>query len=77
MDLLDDLFRREAARLVAALTRALVGGELRLATDVLRGAMLTGLQGGLARGGSPAPGGWLIRAVKTRALDALRRRCAD
>lgn len=75
--LLDDLFRREAGRLVAALTRALGPAELTLAEDAVQEAMLTALQAWPARGVPAAPAAWLFRAAKNRALDALRRRGAD
>jgi RNA polymerase sigma-70 factor (ECF subfamily) len=77
VELLDDLFRREAGRLVAALTRALGPGELTLAEDAVQEAMLTALQAWPARGVPADPAAWLFRAAKNRALDALRRRGAD
>jgi len=77
VQLLDDLFRREAGRLVAALTRALGPGELTLAEDAVQEAMLTALQAWPARGVPADPAAWLFRAAKNRALDALRRRGAD
>lgn len=70
--LAEDLFRRESARLVAALTRLLGPAHLPLVEDVVQDALLSALTAW--RAGPPKdPSAWLLTTAKNRALDALRR----
>jgi RNA polymerase sigma-70 factor (ECF subfamily) len=67
-----DLFRRESAHLVSALTRLLGPAHLSLAEDVVQDALVTALQAW--RFGVPDdPRGWILKTAKNRAIDALRR----
>lgn len=72
--LVDHLFRREAGRLVAALTRALGPEHLDLAEDVVHEAMLAALRTWPVRGLPDDPVAWLARAARNRALDQVRHR---
>jgi RNA polymerase sigma factor (sigma-70 family) len=71
--LVDHLFRREAGKMVAALTRAFGFDHLQVAEDAMQDALLTAMRSwGL--GGVPRnPSAWLMRVAKNRALDILRR----
>lgn len=72
--LVDDLFRRSSARLVAGLTRALGPAWLELAEESVQDAMVRALQSWPWRGVPRDPEAWLARVAKNRALDRLRRR---
>ena len=70
--LVEDLFRREYAHLVSALTRALGPSNLPLAEDVVHDALLSAMNAwrfGLPRD----PKAWIIRAAHNRAIDIIRR----
>ncbi len=68
----EDLFRRESARLVAALTRLLGPAQLALAEDVVQDALVTALHAW--RFGLPDdPRGWILTTAKNRAIDAIRK----
>jgi RNA polymerase sigma factor (sigma-70 family) len=68
----EDLFRREWARLVAALVRFFGPAHLALAEDVVQDALLSALQAW--RFGVPDdPHAWLLKTAKNRAIDRLRR----
>lgn len=69
----DDLFRREGARLVAALTARLGTHRLQLAEDVVQEALVRALQTWPYRGIPENPAAWLTQAAKNLAWDALRR----
>jgi RNA polymerase sigma-70 factor (ECF subfamily) len=70
--LVDDLFRRESAHLVAALARLLGPSNLALAEDVVHDALASAMQAW--RFGAPAdPKAWILRAAKNRAIDLIRR----
>ncbi|WP_193212878.1 RNA polymerase sigma factor [Luteolibacter marinus] len=69
----DDLFRREGARLVAALASRLGTHRLQLAEDVVQEALVRALQTWPYRGIPENPAAWLTQAAKNLALDALRR----
>lgn len=71
--LVDHLFRREAAKLVAGLARAFGAEHLQLAEDVVQEALLTALRQWPYRGVPDQPSAWLWRVARNRALDALRR----
>ncbi|MFI5897001.1 RNA polymerase sigma factor [Actinoplanes sp. NPDC051513] len=72
MGLVDDLFRREYAHLVSALTRVLGPSNIPLAEDVVQDALVRAMHAwrfGLPRD----PKAWIIRAAHNRAIDIIRR----
>lgn len=71
-ELVEDLFRRESARLVSALVRLLGPSHVALAEDVVHDALVSAMQ---AWRFSPPddPRAWILRAAKNRAIDLLRR----
>ncbi|HUP23437.1 MAG TPA: sigma-70 family RNA polymerase sigma factor [Thermoanaerobaculia bacterium] len=71
--LVDHLFRHEASRLVARLTRAFGAEHLQLAEDVVQEALLTALRSWPYRGVPDDPAAWLWRVARNKALDVLRR----
>src|ERR1700747_2940959 len=73
MELTDHLFRHEAGRMVAVLTRIFGVHNLALADDVVQDAFCRALEGGSFRGVPENPSAWLMAAAKNRALDILRR----
>jgi RNA polymerase sigma factor (sigma-70 family) len=71
-DLVEDLFRRESAHLVAALVRLLGPSNVALAEDVVHDALVTAMQAW--RFGRPDdPKAWILQVAKNRAIDVLRR----
>jgi RNA polymerase sigma factor (sigma-70 family) len=73
MELGDHLFRREAGRMVAALTRLFGVHNLALAEDVVQDAFCRALEVWKLRGVPENPSAWLMATAKNRALDILRR----
>jgi len=73
MDLHDQLFRRESARLVAAVTRIFGVHNLPLAEDVVQDAFSRALEVWNERGVPENPTAWLMTTAKNRALDVVRR----
>jgi RNA polymerase sigma-70 factor (ECF subfamily) len=73
MDPLDHLFRREAGRMVAALTRLFGVANLALAEDVVQDALCRALETWKIRGVPENPSAWLFATAKNSALDVLRR----
>jgi RNA polymerase sigma factor (sigma-70 family) len=70
--LVEDLFRNEHARLVAALTRTLGTSNLSLAEDVVQDALVSAMQAW--RFGPPRdPKAWIVKAARNRAIDIIRR----
>jgi RNA polymerase sigma-70 factor (ECF subfamily) len=74
MDLRDHLFRREAGRMVSALTRVFGVHNLALAEDVVQDAFCRAVEVWKFRGVPENPSAWLMATAKNRALDVLRRR---
>ena len=72
-ELHEHLFRREAGRLVAALTRIFGVEHLALAEDVVQDAFCRALEVWPFRGVPDNPSAWLMATAKHRALDVLRR----
>ena len=72
-DASEHLFRREAGRIVATLTRIFGVHNLALAEDVMQDAFCRALEMWKFRGMPENPSAWLMAAAKNRALDALRR----
>ncbi len=73
MDLEEHLFRREAGRLVAILTRLFGTHNLALAEDVVQNAFCQALETWKFHGVPRNPSAWLLTTAKHRALDVLRR----
>src|SRR5258708_21676063 len=69
----DHLFRREAGRMVAPLTRAFGVNNLAVAEDVGQDAFCRALEVWKFRGVPENPSAWLMATAKNRALDILRR----
>jgi RNA polymerase sigma factor (sigma-70 family) len=69
----EHLFRREAGRIVAALTRVFGVHNLQLAEDVVQDALCRALEVWKFRGVPENPSAWLMATAKNRALDVLRR----
>ena len=69
----DHLFRHEAGRMVAALTRVFGLHNLELAEDVVQDAFCRALEVWKLRGIPPNPSAWLMRTARNRAVDLLRR----
>ena len=69
----DHLFRREAGRMVATLTRIFGVENLALAEDVVQDAFCRALEVWKFQGVPESPAAWLMAVAKNRALDALRR----
>ncbi len=70
---LGHLFRREAGRLLAALTRIFGIHNLALAEDVVQDALCRALQTWKFRGVPEDPAAWLLVSARHRAIDILRR----
>ena len=69
----DHLFRHEAGRMVATLTRIFGVHNLALAEDVVQDAFCRALEVWKFRGLPENPSAWLMATAKNRALDVLRR----
>src|SRR5215510_4079565 len=69
----DHLFRREAGRMVATITRIFGVQNLALAEDVVQDAFCRALEVWKFRGVPENPSAWLMATAKNRALDVLRR----
>lgn len=72
--LVDHLFRRLSAQMVATLTRAFGVQHLELAEDVVQETLLKALNVWSFSGVPENPEGWLVRSARNLALDHLRRR---
>jgi RNA polymerase sigma-70 factor (ECF subfamily) len=69
----EHLFRREAARIAAALTRVFGVHNLTLVEDVVQDAIVRALEVWKVDGIPDNPAAWLTTAAKRRAIDVLRR----
>jgi RNA polymerase sigma factor (sigma-70 family) len=73
MELEEHLFRHEAGRMVATLTRIFGIHNLALAEDVVQDAFCRAIEVWKFRSVPENPSAWLMAAAKNRALDILRR----
>jgi predicted RNA polymerase sigma factor len=73
-DVPEHLFRHEAGRLVAIVTRLFGIHNLALAEDVVQDAFCRALETWKFHGVPGNPSAWLMQTAKNRALDLLRRR---
>jgi RNA polymerase sigma-70 factor, ECF subfamily len=71
--LVDRLFREEAGRLTALLTRLVGPAHLALAEDVVQEAFIAALRHWPMSGVPRNPSAWLLQVARRKALDALRR----
>ena len=69
----EHLFRHEAGKMVAILTRIFGVEHLTLAEDVVQDALARALQTWPFYGVPENPSAWIIRAARNRALDVVRR----
>lgn len=72
-ELADHLFRREAGRMVAALTRLFGTKHVELAEDVVQETLLKAMREWPYRGIPDQPVAWLHRVARNQAIDRLRR----
>jgi RNA polymerase sigma factor (sigma-70 family) len=70
---IEQLFRREAGRLISVLTRILGPRNLELAEDVMQDAFIVAMRDWSERGVPDNPSAWLLTAARNRAIDAIRR----
>jgi RNA polymerase sigma factor (sigma-70 family) len=73
MESTEHIFRREAGRLVAVLTRIFGVHNLALAEDVVQDAFCRAMEVWKFHGVPENPSAWLMATAKNRALDVLRR----
>jgi RNA polymerase sigma-70 factor (ECF subfamily) len=73
METSDHLYRREAGRMVATLTRIFGVHNIALAEDVVHDAFCRALEVWKFRGIPENPSAWLMASAKNRALDVMRR----
>src|ERR1700676_2651304 len=73
MESSDHLFRREAGRMVAALTRVFGVHNIALAEDAVQDTFCRALELWKFRGVPANPSAWLMATAKHRAVDILRR----
>src|SRR5215467_13592273 len=71
--LLENLFRRQAGRMVARLTRLLGPAHLSLAEESVQDAMVRALQTWPDSGVPENAAGWLYQVAHNAAIDAIRR----
>ena len=71
--LVEGLFRREAGRLAARLTRMFGPAHLSLVEDVLQDTFAAALARWPIDGAPERPAAWLAAVARNKALDRLRR----
>jgi RNA polymerase sigma-70 factor (ECF subfamily) len=71
--LVDHLFRHQAAQIVSTLTRLFGPENLDLAEDVVQETLLKALRLWPFSGVPNNPGGWILQTAKNLAIDTLRR----
>lgn len=71
--LTDHLFRREAGKMVAVLTKIFGAENLETAEDVVQDTLLQAMQVWGTRGIPDNPSGWLFRVARNKAIDIIRR----
>lgn len=69
--ILEEVFRRESARIVATMTRIL--GDIDLAEEILQETLVVAIERWGASGAPANPGAWLTAVGRNRAIDHLRR----
>src|SRR5262245_64163520 len=71
--LVDHLFRHQAGRMIATLTRIFGPRHIDLAEEVVQEALVKALQQWPYRGVPENPLAWIVQVARNRALDLLRR----
>jgi RNA polymerase sigma factor (sigma-70 family) len=71
--LTDHLFRNEAKKMVAVLTKIFGTENLQTAEDVVQDTLLQAMQVWKFKGIPDNPSGWLFRVAKNKAIDIIRR----
>lgn len=71
--LTDQLFRREAGKLVSVLTKIFGTENLQLSEDTVQETFLTAIRVWSLKGVPDNPSAWLFRAAKNKAIDVLRK----
>ena len=71
--LVDHLFRREAGKMVSALTRILGTENLETAEDVVQETLLRAMEVWPYQGVPEQPSAWLFSVARNKAIDVLRR----
>lgn len=69
----DHLFRKEAGKMVAILTKIFGTENLQLSEDVVQETFATALRTWSLKGVPHNPSAWLFRAARNKAIDVLRR----
>jgi RNA polymerase sigma factor (sigma-70 family) len=69
----DDLFRREAGKMVAVLTKIFGTENLDLSEDVVQDTFISAMKIWALKGVPDNPSAWLFRAAKNKAIDVLRK----
>ena len=69
----DHLFRHEAGRMIARLTRTFGPHRFDLAEEAVQDALCTALETWKFYGIPDDPGAWLMRVARNRAIDLIRR----
>jgi RNA polymerase sigma-70 factor (ECF subfamily) len=69
----DHLFRHEAGKMVAVLTRLLGMQNLETAQDIMQDTLLKAMNTWSYKGLPENPAAWLMKAAKNKAIDFLRR----
>jgi RNA polymerase sigma factor (sigma-70 family) len=69
----DDLFRHEAGKMVAVLTKIFGTENLDLAEDVVQDTFVNAMQVWALKGVPDNPSAWLFQAARNKAIDVLRR----
>jgi RNA polymerase sigma factor (sigma-70 family) len=71
--LTDNLFRQEAGKMVAVLTRIFGTENMETAEDVVQDSLLQAMHVWKLKGIPDNPSGWLYRVAKNKAIDIIRR----
>src|SRR5262249_41292856 len=71
--LADHLFRQEAGKMVAVLTKIFGADNLDLAEDVVQETLLQAIAVWPEKGIPDNPAAWLFRVAKNKAIDIIRR----
>ncbi|MFN8442602.1 MAG: sigma-70 family RNA polymerase sigma factor [Caldilineaceae bacterium] len=71
--LVDHLFRQEAGKMIAYLTRIFGFDQLELAEDVVQDTLSRALELWPSQGVPDNPSAWLMRVARNRAIDLVRR----
>jgi len=69
----DDLFRHEAGKMVAILTKIFGTENLDLSEDVVQDTFITAMQVWSLKGVPDNPSAWLFRTARNKAIDVLRK----